>query len=139
MKQEIEQLLHERAIAVKAKDIEKAVSFYQNGLRVFDLVDPLERQGKSGLAERLSQWVSSFKEIQDYSFSDRAVQVSGTLAICSFFSHVKALKPDQTPLDMWWRETLGLEKIDDQWLILHTHSSVPFNPESGKASMGLQP
>jgi len=44
MKQEIEQLLHERAIAVKAKDIEKAVSFYQNGLRVFDLVDPLDRR-----------------------------------------------------------------------------------------------
>ena len=42
-------------------------------------------------------------------------------------------------IDMWFRKTLGLQRRDGTWLITHDHGSVPFNPESGKASLGLQP
>lgn len=139
MNEEIEALLNNRAEAVKAKAIEKVAMFYQEELRVFDLVEPLERQGRAEMIDRLKQWLSSFKEIQEYSFNDLIIYSSDTLAVCSLFNHVIAVKPDQTILDMWWRESLGLKKINGEWSIIHTHSSVPFNPENGMASMGLKP
>ena len=58
MKQHIEQLLQQRAAAVKTKDIEKATAFYNHDLQVFDLVNPLQRHGRAGVAERLKEWVS---------------------------------------------------------------------------------
>ena len=128
MRQEIEQLLHERAVAVKAKDIEKAGAFYETDLRVFDLVNPLERAGSDGVKERLAEWVASFKEIKDYSFTGLEIDGNADFVICSLFDHVEAIKPDGSSLDMWWRETLGLQKKNGKWLIIHTHASVPFDP-----------
>ena len=40
---------------------------------------------------------------------------------------------------MWFRTTLGFRRIAGRWLIVHDHGSAPFNPESGKASLGLEP
>jgi ketosteroid isomerase-like protein len=139
MSQEIEQILKDRATAVRTKDIEKAATFYKDDLRVFDLVNPLERHGKAGVVERLKEWFSSFDDIQDYYFNGLQIHISGNIAVCSLFNHVKAVKPDKSLLDMWWRETLGMEKLSDTWLIIHTHSSVPFDPKNGMASMGLKP
>jgi ketosteroid isomerase-like protein len=42
-------------------------------------------------------------------------------------------------VDMWFRKTLGLERRDNRWFITHDHGSVPFNPESGQASLRLTP
>ena len=35
--------------------------------------------------------------------------------------------------------TLGFERRADRWLITHDHGSVPFAPETGKASLSLEP
>jgi len=40
---------------------------------------------------------------------------------------------------MWWRETACYRKVEGEWLITHQHSSVPFDVESGKASLDLKP
>jgi hypothetical protein len=40
---------------------------------------------------------------------------------------------------MWWRATVCYRKIDGKWMITHEHASVPFNVESGKASLDLTP
>jgi ketosteroid isomerase-like protein len=40
---------------------------------------------------------------------------------------------------MWVRATLCLRRIDDKWMIAHEHQSVPFDVETGKASLDLKP
>jgi ketosteroid isomerase-like protein len=40
---------------------------------------------------------------------------------------------------MWWRTTLCFRKIDEKWMLTHSHDSVPFNMETGKASLNLEP
>ena len=35
--------------------------------------------------------------------------------------------------------TMGLQKTDGVWVITHEHNSVPFDAESGKASLDLAP
>jgi ketosteroid isomerase-like protein len=42
-------------------------------------------------------------------------------------------------LGMWNRATFCLRKIDREWRIVHEHDSVPFDPETGEASVGLEP
>jgi SnoaL-like domain len=53
--------------------------------------------------------------------------------------HVSAAKPDGGKLDVWWRTTICFRKIDGKWMITHLYSSVPFDPETGKASFDLKP
>jgi ketosteroid isomerase-like protein len=40
---------------------------------------------------------------------------------------------------MWVRATLCLRRIDGKWMIAHEHQSVPFDVETGKASLDLKP
>ena len=40
---------------------------------------------------------------------------------------------------MWIRATLCYRKIDGKWMVTHEHVSVPFDPESGQASLDLKP
>lgn len=42
-------------------------------------------------------------------------------------------------VDLWFRTTLGLQRRSGQWLIVHEHSSSPFDAKSGQASLGLKP
>ena len=40
---------------------------------------------------------------------------------------------------MWWRATVCYRKLDGRWLVTHEHASVPFDAQSGQASLGLEP
>jgi ketosteroid isomerase-like protein len=40
---------------------------------------------------------------------------------------------------MWWRTTVCFRKLDGKWMVTHEHNSVPFDVESGKASLDLKP
>jgi ketosteroid isomerase-like protein len=40
---------------------------------------------------------------------------------------------------MYWRATLCLRKIDGEWLVVHTHTSVPFDMQTGEAQIDLEP
>jgi ketosteroid isomerase-like protein len=40
---------------------------------------------------------------------------------------------------MWLRATTCYRKLDGTWRIAHEHQSVPFDPETGVASLDLQP
>jgi ketosteroid isomerase-like protein len=42
-------------------------------------------------------------------------------------------------LDMWWRATVCCRKVDGAWMVVHKHASVPFDAETGRASLDLEP
>ncbi|MFY9570945.1 MAG: nuclear transport factor 2 family protein, partial [Blastocatellia bacterium] len=59
------------------------------------------------------------------------------------FSHslnrVKGTKTDGGDLEMWWRATVCYRKLGGKWIVTHEHSSVPFDVNTGKASLDLKP
>jgi hypothetical protein len=42
-------------------------------------------------------------------------------------------------IDMWVRATLSCQRIGGEWQIVHDHESVPFDPATGQAELGLSP
>jgi ketosteroid isomerase-like protein len=61
------------------------------------------------------------------------------VAFCHSLNGINATKTDGGKVDMWVRATGGLRKVDGTWKVTHLHSSVPFDVESGKASLDLKP
>ncbi len=39
----------------------------------------------------------------------------------------------------WMRATVCLRRTEERWLIAHEHYSAPFDPESGKMLLDLEP
>lgn len=136
---EIRHIISERVSAVKKRDVEKATANYSSDVIVYDIVDPLEHHGIDSLKNRLKEWLSTLSEIADFEITNIEIKSSKDVAYCSSLNHIDAINTDGDKLNMWWRETTCYAKANGRWEITHTHSSVPFNPESGQPSIGLKP
>ncbi len=135
----IKAVIKNRTDAIKSQDIEKAVSAYNDDLLMFDVVGELSASGVQAVKERLTTWFGTMQKLTDYEVRIIDIAVDNAMAYCNNFNHIVAVKKDGKDLNMWWRETLGLKKQNDNWLIFSAHSSVPFDGQSGKASTGLKP
>lgn len=74
-----------------------------------------------------------------YEIRDLNITTSDTVAFCHYLYRVSGMTTDGGKVDMWVRATVCYRKIDGEWRVTHEHGSVPFDPESGKASLDLKP
>jgi ketosteroid isomerase-like protein len=105
----------------------------------FDVVDPLQKIGSDALRKRAEEWFSSFQGPIGYEIRDLGITAGDDMAFSHGLSHVSATKSDGGLLDMWWRTTVCFRKTAGKWTVTHEHNSVPFNVESGNASLDLKP
>ena len=68
-----------------------------------------------------------------------AVHADGEVAFCSFLYHVTGTLGTGDEVSMWVRATLGLRRIDGEWMIVHDHESVPWDAETGQGRIDLAP
>jgi len=136
----ISEVMENLAEAVRTKDVEKMIASYAPDVVDFDVVDPLQYIGADAVKERAVQWLSNFEDgLVGYEVGDLRITAGDDTAFCHSLNHVYAMLKDGNKIDMWWRATVCLQKIDGKWLITHIHSSVPFDMETGKASLDLKP
>lgn len=137
---EIQKLIEDQVAAIRVKDVEAATAFAAPDVRAFDLIDPLVYQGKEEVQKRLTQWFESFEgDTLGFDVTDLQISAGEDIAFCSSLNKVNGTTVDGNKLEMFWRATICFEKTDGQWVATHQHSSVPFNMETGKASMDLKP
>jgi ketosteroid isomerase-like protein len=102
-------------------------------------VNPLQQIGSDASRKRAEAWFSSFQGPIGYEIHELKITGGDDVGFAHGLSHVSATRTDGGPLDMWWRTTLCFRKIDGKWMLTHEHNSVPFDVDSGKASLNLKP
>jgi len=136
---EIRQLVDAFAAAVRAKDVDAVMSNFAADVLTFDVIGPLQHVGTDAARKRTEEWFASFEGPIGYQIRDLTITAADDIAFCHSLNQVSGTKKDGAKLEMWWRATLGCRRIDGKWLITHQHNSVPFDGESGKASIDLAP
>jgi uncharacterized protein (TIGR02246 family) len=136
---QIRKLIADREKAVRTKDVNTAISNLAPDILSFDVVDPLQHIGSDASKKRAEQWFSSFQDPIGYEIRDLRITAGDNVAFSHGLSHVSATRTQGGQLDMWWRTTVCFRKIDGKWMVTHEHNSVPFDVESGKASLNLKP
>jgi uncharacterized protein (TIGR02246 family) len=135
---EIRSLVADSVKALRAKDIDRLVASYAPDVMLFDVVNPLRSRGADTVRKRLEDWLT-FQDPIEYEVRDLSISTAGDVAFSHSLNHVSATTKDGKKLDMWWRASVGYQKLDGKWLITHEHVSVPFDMTSGKASLDLKP
>ena len=136
---EIRALVEDRVKAVRAKDVGAATSRVATDTVTFDVVNPLHRVGTEQLRRRAEEWFSSFDGPIGVQMRDHVVAAGDDVGYSHSLVRYSGTRSDGRTLDMWVRMTVCYRRIDGTWTIVHEHSSVPFDPESGKASLDLKP
>lgn len=136
---EIRAVVEERVAAVAAKDPRPLANRQHDDVVTFDVLPPLNSRGKGAVQPRTQAWFDGFSSPIGYEVQQLEIAADGDVAFCSFVYHVTGTLTSGDEVSMWVRATLGLQRIAGEWLIVHDHESVPWDPESGKGLIGLEP
>ena len=105
----------------------------------FDVVNPLQYSGSDTVRERAQEWFALYQSSIGYEIRDLSITTGDDVAFCHYLYRVSGTRRDGGKVDMWVRATVCYRKIEGTWMITHEHQSVPFDPESGNASLDLKP
>ena len=131
---QVRRLVEQRADAVRARNVGAAMAAVADDVVAFDDVGPLRHEGSSEIEERTASWFSSFSSPIGMELRDLCIVGDDSVAFAYSLNHYSA-----GAVDMWVRSTSCFQKRDGSWQIVHQHDSVPFDAESGKASVDLKP
>ena len=135
----IRALIEARIPATASKDAAALSDHYAAHVILFDAVGPLCQAGADAQAERAAEWLSAYQGPIDYQIRDLEVTVGGQVAFCHYLYRIGGTMTDGTRVGMWLRSTVCLRQDDQDWLITHEHTSVPFDGATGAASLTLEP
>ena len=124
--------------AVGARNAVAATSHYAADPVVFSMAPPL-RQALPGV-EALEEWFATWRSPIGIETRDMDVHVGGDVAFATSLNHMTGTKIDGEQVDLWFRVTCGLRRIDGRWRVVHEHESVPFLMDgSYRAATTLRP
>ncbi|GAA4019612.1 SgcJ/EcaC family oxidoreductase [Allokutzneria multivorans] len=138
----IEQIIADRAAAMRDKDPERVVAAYAPEVVRFDLAPPLGTTGAEVTdPDGIRAWFSKFAGPVGYEVTELVVTEGADVAFCHSLNRLAAT-PHGSPegFEMWFRVTLGLRRVDGDWKITHEHASTPFYMDgSFRAATDLKP
>ena len=133
----IRKLINERVKAVNDKDINVLLSNYAPDILFFDVIKPLQYTDSDPVRKCAEQWLFSFQGPIGYQIRDLEITIGNNGAFCHFLDRVSGTLIDGGKINMWVRATVYFRQIDSKWMIMHEHQSVPFDVETGRASLDL--
>ena len=91
------------------------------------------------MRECAEQWFSWYESPTDYAVRDVSVTAGETAAFCHYLYRFSGTMSNGQEVDMWVRSTVCFRKVDGEWMVTHDYTLVPFNAESGMASIDFKP
>lgn len=136
---QIRALIEDRVKAVQAKNLDGLTSSIAPEIMSFDVVNPLQYVGLDVVRKRSKDWFSLYQGPIGYEVRGLSIATGDDVAFCHYLYRVSGTMTGGGEVNMWVRATVCCRRIDGNWMIVHEHDSVPFDAESGRASLDLKP
>lgn len=135
----VEDMLKNYKDAVHEKDVEKFLAAYADDVYIYDCWENWECKGISLWRQNVVGWFNELNEggyLLNVDFNDVAILENNDVAFVHCAVKYAAFKDnvEEKIRQMTNRFTFGLKKVNESWLIVHEHSSVPLNPDTGKGN-----
>jgi ketosteroid isomerase-like protein len=136
----VRELIENWAEAIRAKDVGAVMSRLAPDIVLFDLVPPLEYVGTDAYRTSLQAWFATFSGPVGYEIRDLQIRTSGDLGFSRSLNRITGQRTNGEQTDVWVRATACYRKVNDRWVVVHEHASVPFHMDgSNRAAVDLKP
>ena len=133
---QIRECLNKWTQALHAKDLEALWALYAPDTVAFDLMPPSQVDA-TRYRKNLERWFAAMPAI-DYEIHDLRVVSGDDVAFSHNLSHIKATLANGGKADYWVRVTVGFQKRNGRWMVIHDHVSKPFDMQTGQAVSDLR-
>lgn len=114
--------------AYEALDVEAFLALYADDARVFDSAEPAEYPDKAAWRGQVVGWFSSLERNGEAECDFEDVEIIETAELAVVNGHIEyegTIVGTDEEVELESRATFVLQKFDDQWLIIHEHTSIP--------------
>lgn len=127
------QVLQAYSDAVAARDVEAFLALYDDDVHLFDMWDHYEVVGKDAWRELVVDWFGAHPgEALEARFDDVSAVTGQDVAFARMAMTFAIVAPGgELSYEQAHRLTLGLQRRDGVWRIVHEHSSMPISNETG--------
>ena len=126
-----------------AHDAEGLFALYSDDVVAYSLAPPLTQGPDTpyGTVDGIRTWFAGFEGPVQITFRDPVVSQDGDLAFAHTLTKMAATRAGHhESIEVWYRSTFGLRRIDGSWRIAHRHDSTPFYMDgSFRAATDLKP
>ena len=122
---EVRRLVENWADAVRRRDLAGILLHHSPDILMFD-VPPLFQS--RGIDAYKKTWAVFFAWSHDpvvFDIIDMSITAGEDVAFVAAVMRCSGREKDGTDIDLNFRLTIGLRKIDREWLVLHEHHSIP--------------
>ena len=113
------------AQAIRDKDLDQLMTFYDRDVEVFDVRASLNVTGAGAYRNNLEEWFGSLKGPLGFELHNLRIVPGEGAAFCHYLALVSGARPGGRAAGYWVRGTTGFERRDGEWLVTHEHISQP--------------
>jgi len=121
----IHDLVRNWARAVRAKDLKGILANHSPQILMFDLPGPLQSKGIDAYKETWDLFFSWADDPVVFDFNEMEIIAGSDVAYVTAVMRCSGTERDGKRIKLDFRLTVGLRKIDGQWIITHEHHSLP--------------
>jgi ketosteroid isomerase-like protein len=121
---QIRQLIKDWAAAVRGGDIDKILAHHSGDIVMYDVPKPFQ---SVGIEAYRATWDTFFAYTKPGVFDIQELHVVADQQVAFCYAIMKCADKSNSVdyVELDFRLTVGLRKINDQWTIVHEHHSVP--------------
>jgi len=138
----VQDVLDQYKLAVYNQDINLFMDLYDDSIHIFDSWNTWEIKSKSEWRKVIENWFNGLKRdgsTLKISFEDSVINEDTNVAF--IYSSIRFSEYNSHNIEfrhLTNRFTIGLKYIDDKWIIVHEHSSLPIDSDQGVGLFNLK-
>ncbi|MEZ6093887.1 MAG: SgcJ/EcaC family oxidoreductase [Pirellulaceae bacterium] len=129
----IRKLMRDWSDALESKDVDAMMAHYCENAVLYDAVPPYKAVGVETIKNAWNCCLPYFPAEFRSEHADVTVHVAGDVAVVYGMHHFVPTPADHPCGQTWMRVTLGFQRMDGEWKVVHEHCSIPFNPMNNQA------
>jgi uncharacterized protein (TIGR02246 family) len=121
----IRNLVENWASAVRRKDLSGILRNHSPSILMFDVPPPLQSKGITAYKRTWDLFFSWAHDPVVFNISEMNITAGNDVAFITAVMRCAGTEANGDEIELDFRLTIGLRKIDDQWTVMHEHHSIP--------------
>ena len=121
----IRELVEGWASAVRRKDLAAILLNHSANMLMFDVPPPLASKGLDAYSKTWDLFFSWAHDPIVFNFTEMDIAAGDDVAFVMALMRCAGRESNGQASELDFRLTIGLRKIEDQWIVVHEHHSIP--------------
>ena len=121
----IRNLVENWASAVRRKDLSGILRNHSESMLMFDVPPPVQSKGIEAYEKSWDLFFSWSHDPVVFDIGEMNITAGNDVAFVTAVMRCAGTEANGDDIELDFRLTVGLRKIDDQWIVVHEHHSIP--------------